>query len=86
MGVFNALVAVDSRTTYRECNLVVELDRILKPWMPGHFDWWALGVKDLRFAAILDPTDGWLEKDDIGFDPTSSAPDGYVYVPIRCHF
>jgi hypothetical protein len=45
-----------------------------------------LGVKELRFVAILDPTDGWLEKDDIGFDPTSSAPDGYVYVPIRCHF
>lgn len=83
MGHFNALVAVKAERTFIESNLVLELQKLLRPYMPYEFDWYAIGCSEMRFAAFLHPVDGWTDEFDSDFE--ISCPMGYMLIPIRCH-
>lgn len=87
MGIFNALIAVDSEKTFIEANLALELERLLRPWMEGRFTWYAIGVNYWHFAAYLHPQEGWMDNEDFSpLDPeTMHIPSGYAVIPIRCH-
>jgi hypothetical protein len=73
MGVFNALVAVQGDRTHIEYNLALELERLVQPWMPGRFDWYAIGTEALAFSAYLDPHEGWVCAWDTDTDDDDSA-------------
>lgn len=101
MGVFNALVAVQGDQGHIENNLALELERLLRPWMPGRFDWYAIGTHELAFSAYFDEREGWVcpwDGDDDSDEGWSSAlwqeqlgkwiadlDKGCVLIPIRCH-
>lgn len=99
MGVFNALVAVRGDRTHIECNLALELERLLQPWMVGRFDWYAIGVEYVGFSAYLDEKTGWedcwRDEDEPQITQAewheqldkwiAALPAGYVLIPIRCH-
>jgi hypothetical protein len=101
MGTFNALIAVRGEHTHIECNLALELDRLLQPWMADRFDWYAIGVDSLEFSAYYDDLNGFrnpwmdLDADKEGWsseewqrelnDWIATPRTGYVLIPIRCH-
>ena len=82
MGIFNALIAVKGEATHIECNLALELERLLRPWMLGRFDWYAIGTDSLGFAAYFDPHEGWVcewdtETDDLDSPFVFGNREGY---------
>jgi hypothetical protein len=101
MGYFNALIAVKGEHTHIDCNLALELERLLRPWMEGRFDWYAIGVDSLDFSAYYDDKNGfrnpWM---DLGDDEEGWSSEEWqrefnewlatprptcVLIPIRCH-
>ena len=73
MGMFNALVAVEGEKTHIDYNLALELESLLRPWMEGRFDWYAIGTDNLGFSAYCDPREGWVCAWDTYTDDDDSA-------------